>query len=130
MKTLNMKMSIVVSLWDLSFLQLGTWNLCCKEYTGSDDQIAVTIYNVKQFTNMSYLIYSFVVEKRSWSLKKQSQRNMAFRAANLIGLSLLLIFAPCRSLTKQISQQFDIAEEDSTVEKRSLTKRVRLSTTK
>ena len=58
-------MSIVVSLWDLSFLQLGTWNLCCKEYTGSDDQIAVTIYNVKQFTNMSYLIYSFVVEKRS-----------------------------------------------------------------
>ena len=55
---------------------------------------------------------------------------MAFRTVNLAGLSLLLIFAPCRSLTKQVSQEFDIAEEDSMVEKRSLTNGVSLLTSK
>ena len=77
-----------------------------------------------------HISFSSVDEKQNWSFKKQSQKNMAFRAVNLAGLSLLLIFAPCRSLTKQVSQTFDIAEEDSTVDKRSLTNGVGLLTTK
>ena len=54
---------------------------------------------------------------------------MALRAVNLIGLSaLLLMFAPCRSLTKHVFQEFDIAKEHSIRQKRSLTNGVGLLT--